>query len=201
MGICISPFPLIQMSLRKIQDECLVCLIALLPCVESGMVSITVVSSCSASNQPTLQSKSSDSTCVSTVLSHSRDIQTSSLVAMQHRMQASGISGTVARRTNSSKRSTTNNLYDYRWKSWVDWCFRRKVDPFKPSVIFFCDVLIFIHDTTLCPATVKGYRSAISTTLKQFSKVDFSNESILFEVVKSFALERPRQDPRLQSGI
>ena len=44
------------------------------------MISITVITSCSASNQPTLQSQSSDSTCVATVLSHSRDIQTSRLV-------------------------------------------------------------------------------------------------------------------------
>ena len=42
------------------------------------------------------------------------------------------------------------------------------------------------------PTTVKGYRSAISTTLKQISKEDFSNQSILSDVVRSFELERPR---------
>ena len=104
----------------------------------SGMVSITVVTSYSTFNQPTQQSRSSDSTCVATVSSHSRDILTARLAAMQQRMQVSRISGTVARIIYSSKRSSTNNSYDYRWNSWVDWCFRRKVDPFSPSVNIFC---------------------------------------------------------------
>ena len=45
------------------------------------------------------------------------------LHAMQQQMEASGISRAVAQQIYSSKRSSTNNLYDYRWKSWVDWCF------------------------------------------------------------------------------
>ena len=71
------------------------CLIAPL----SGMVSITVVTSCSTSNQPTLQSRAADSTCVATLLSHSRDIRTSRLAAMQQRMQASRISETKPKLT------------------------------------------------------------------------------------------------------
>ena len=51
------------------------------------MVTITVITSCSTSNQHTLQSQSSDSTCVATVSSHSRDIQTSRLASMQQRMK------------------------------------------------------------------------------------------------------------------
>ena len=77
------------------EEECLVCLIAPL----SGMVSITVVTSCSTSNQPTLQSRAADSTCVATLLSHSRDIRTSRLAAMQQRMQASRISETKPKLT------------------------------------------------------------------------------------------------------
>ena len=74
----------------------------------------------------------------------------------------------------------------------MDWCFRRKVDAFNPSVNIFCEVLIFIHDKKPCPATVKGYRSAISTTLKPFSKVDFFQMNPLY----SFVLERPRARPQ-----
>ena len=49
-----------------------------------------------------------------------------------------------------------------------------------------------MHDNNSSPATVKGYRSAISITLKHISSVDFSNQSILVDVVRSFELERPR---------
>lgn len=66
------------------------------------------------------------------------------------------------------------------------------MDPFNPSISQFGEFLIFIHDKNFSPSTVKGYRSAISTTLKQISKVDFANESILSDLVRSFELERPR---------
>ena len=56
----------------------------------------------------------------------------------------------------------------------------------------FGGFLISLHDKNLSPATVKGYRSAISTTLKQFSSVGFSNQLILADTVRSFELERPR---------
>ena len=66
------------------------------------------------------------------------------------------------------------------------------MDPFNPSVNVFGEFLIFLHDKNFSPSTVKGYRSAISTTLKQVSTIDFANESILADVVRSFELERPR---------
>ena len=160
------------------------------------MVSITVITSCSASNQPTLQSQSSISICVATVLSHSRDIQTSRLVAMQQRMQASGISGTVARTINSSKRSSTNILYDYRWKSWEDWCFRRKVNPFNPSVNIFVKFLFSLMIRNSALQQLRDIVPLFQPLLSNFPKWIFSNESILFDVVKSFVLERPRTRPQ-----
>ena len=69
------------------------------------------------------------------------------------------------------------------------------MDPFNPSVNIFGEFLISLHDKNFSPATVKGYSSAISTTLKQISNVDFSNQSILADVVRSFELERPRVKP------
>ena len=64
-----------------------------------------------------------------------------------------------------------------------------------PSVNQFGEFLIFIHDKNFSPSTVKEYRSAISTTLKQISKVDFAKESVLSNLVRSFELERPRTKP------
>ena len=66
------------------------------------------------------------------------------------------------------------------------------MDPCNPTINGFAEFLIFLHNKNFCPATVKGFRSAISTTLKQISKIDFSNESVLSDAVKSFELERPR---------
>ena len=74
------------------------------------------------------------------------------------------------------------------------------MDPFNPSVNRFGEFLISLHDRNFSPATVKGYRSAISITLKQISKVDFSNQSILSDVVRSFELEHPRTRLIFQNG-
>ena len=161
----------------------------------TSMVSSTLVSSGGSCNLSSMEGRSVVSTNIQDVASHPPSVPSSRLVAMQQRMQASGISESVARRIYSAKRSSTNNLYDYRWKSWLDWCIGREVDPFNPSVNIFGEFLISLHDKNFSPATVKGYRSAISTTLKQISNVDFSNQSILSDVVRSFELERPRVKP------
>ena len=164
----------------------------------TSMVSSTLVSSGGSCNLSSMEGRSVVSTNIQDVASHPPSVPSSRLVAMQQCMQASGISESVARRIYSAKRSSTNNLYDYRWKSWLDWCIGREVDPFNPSVNIFTifrEFLISLHDKNFSPATVKGYRSAISTTLKQISNVDFSNQSILSDVVRSFELERPRVKP------
>ena len=158
----------------------------------TGMVSSASVSSGGSTDPAPSEEGSFVSTGVQVVTPNTSDISSSRLVAMQQHMEASGISRSVARRIYSAKRSSTNALYDYRWKSWVDWCVGREVDPFNPSVNQFGEFLIFLHNKNFSPATVKGYRSAISTTLKQISKIDFSCESILSDVVRSFELERPR---------
>ena len=65
------------------------------------------------------------------------------------------------------------------------------MDSFNPYVNRFWEFLITLHDRNFSPTTVKGYRAAISTILEHFSKVDFSCQSIISDVVRSFELERP----------
>ena len=184
------PFPLI-LSSEKDSERGMHCLSDSTTLGGTGMVSSSNVIGHSSSSSTPSKEGSIVSTCIQNVASHPPGVP-SRLVAMQQQMQASGISESVARRIYSAKRPSTNNLYYYRWKSWLDWCLSREVDPFNPSVNRFGEFLIFLHDRSFSPATVKGYRSAISTTLKQISKVDFSNQSILSDVVRSFELECPR---------
>ena len=161
----------------------------------TSMVPSTSVTSGSSCSSPSFEEGSAVSTHFQNVASHPSGVPSSRLVAMQRHLQATGISEPVASRIYSAKRPSTNNLYDYRWKSWVDWCIGRKMDPFNPSVNMFGEFLISLHDKNFSPATVKGYRSAISTTLKQISSIDFSSQSVLSDVVRSFELEHPRTRP------
>ena len=192
VSICVSS---ISSDITMSQEDTDRGVLSLVNCSSLGGTTLvsspTIITGCSSTTASS-ESRSVVSTGISDVTSHARHLSSSRLFAMQQQMEASGISRAVAQRIYSSKRSSTNNMYDYRWKSWVDWCIGRQMDPCNPTINGFAEFLIFLHNENFCPATMKGYRSAISTTLKQISKIDFSNESVLSDVVKSFELERPR---------
>ncbi|MEW8546512.1 MAG: hypothetical protein AB2693_23605, partial [Candidatus Thiodiazotropha sp.] len=66
------------------------------------------------------------------------------------------------------------------------------MDPIDPSIANVADFLIFLfEEKKLSPVSVKGYRSAISSTLKHFSSVDFSSDPVLSDIVRSMELEKP----------
>ncbi|MBV2113361.1 MAG: hypothetical protein KUF82_20610 [Candidatus Thiodiazotropha sp. (ex Ctena orbiculata)] len=74
----------------------------------------------------------------------------------------------------------------------MDWCLQRQMDPIDPSVALLADFLIFLfEEKKLSPVSIKGYRSAISSTLKHFSSVDFSSDPVLSDIVRSMELEKP----------
>lgn len=192
VGLCLSPISSHSAVFEEDSERGMLSLSNSTTLGGTSVVSSSIVLDHSPSSISTSEEGSIVSTYVQNVASHAPSVPSSRMAAMQQQMQASGISESVARRIYSAKRPSTNNLYDYRWKSWLDWCGCREVDPFSPTVNDFGEFLISLHDKNFSPATVKGYRSAISTTLKQVSRIDFSNQPILSDVVRSFELERPR---------
>lgn len=65
-----------------------------------------------------------------------------------------------------------------------------------PTVLTLADFLIFLfEEKKLSPASVKGYRSAISSTLKHVSSVDFSSDPVLTDIIRSMELEKPIVSP------
>ena len=74
----------------------------------------------------------------------------------------------------------------------MDWCLEREMDPIDPSVMALADFLIFLfEEKKLAPVSVKGYRSAISSTLKHLSSVNFSSDPVLSDIIKSMEFEKP----------
>ena len=66
----------------------------------------------------------------------------------------------------SSRRQSTNALYDVRWKVWFEYCQVHKIDPIHPSVTQFTDFLQFLFEVKkLSPTTVADYKSAIALTI------------------------------------
>lgn len=67
------------------------------------------------------------------------------------------------------------------------------MDPFSPSVNFLAEFLIFLFEVKkLTPVAIKGYRSAIATTLKHFSDINYSIQPVISNVIRSLELEKPK---------
>ena len=191
VGVCLSSLPSHSLMSEKDSERGMHSLSDSTTLGGTGVVSSSNVIGHSSSTSTPSKEGSVVSTCIQNVASHPPGVPSSRLVAMQQQMQVSCISESVARRIYSAKRPSTNNLYDYRWKSWLDWCLSREVDPYNP-VNSFGEFLISLHDRNFSPTTVKGYRSAISITLRQISQVDFSNQTILSDILSRLVF-RPQR--------
>ena len=78
-----------------------------------------------------------------------------------------GFSDKAASFIAKAKRPSTCAVYNAKWKFLTDWCVRRQVDPLHPPLGKVADFLIFLfEEKKYSPSTIKGYRAAISNTLK-----------------------------------
>ena len=76
------------------------------------------------------------------------------------------------------------------------------MDPINPSVVTVADFLIFLfEEKKLSPVSVKGYRSAISSTLKHLSSVDYSSHPVLADVIRNMEFEKPAVNRSFLIGI
>ena len=124
--------------------------------------------------------------------SEAGDIQPARLAVLQGGLEKAGFSKKSAERVWAAKRSSTQSLYNSRWNTWMDWCLQREMDPIDPTVTSMADFLIFLfEEKKLLPSSIKGYRSAIASTLKHFTSVDFSSHPVLSDVIRSMDLEKP----------
>ena len=107
------------------------------------------------------------------------------MAAMRETLQSSGFSLDSCNLITQGKRKSTNNLYNSRWKRWCTFCKERDIDPCSPSETDFCNFLSFIfYNDRLAGSTLKGYRSAIVSTIailtgrKPFFSSDIVNNLI-----------------------
>ena len=155
---------------------------------KSPVLSSSVVSAGCSSDQTSLSVGSSDPTSFSSYSSETGNIQPARLVVLQGGLEKAGFSKRSAERVCAAKRAH-RSLYNYRWNAWMDWCLEREMDPIDPSVMALADFLF--EEKKLASFSVKGYRSAISSTLKHLSSVDFSSDPVLSDIIKNMELEKP----------
>ena len=101
----------------------------------------------------------------------------------------------IARGRRQSSRAVVRAVYDSKWKIFSGWCAGQSVDPFRVTVPQLADFFVFLFQVKrLNPRTIKGYRSAISSTISACgSRTEFSDSQELSSLIRSFQLERPPQ--------
>ena len=87
----------------------------------------------------------------------------------------------------------TNQVTKSRWKAWFAWCGDFRVDPLKFTNPELCSFLSGLFDSGLAVSTIKGYVSAIATTVRLSTKREtvVGNER-LTRLLQGFLKQRPR---------
>lgn len=111
---------------------------------------------------------------------------------IQQSVRANNFSAEVAEMVATSRRPGTNKIYDAKWSTFVRWCHRRKIDPIEAPINTIADSLLYLFQARNCQmSTIKGYRSAISNTLRFISGKTVGSHPVLSELIRSMELRRP----------
>jgi hypothetical protein len=120
-------------------------------------------------------------------------------VVAQH-LQNTGFSAEVASIAAAPRRSSTNRLYDSRWRIFTTWAEEQGINPFDPTAP---QLARFLHHLCtvkgLDPQTVKGYRTTLASVLNPLGVSDAINSPVLSQLLKGLEIAQPRQSPVIPS--
>ena len=124
--------------------------------------------------------------------SESSYVASSPLKVVRSQIRGRHISEFATQCISQSRRESTLKVYSARWKIFSDWCLQREVNPVDPALNDLVDFFCYLFDTLkLSVASIKGYRSAISNTLKFSKSADCTADPIISDLIKGFALRKP----------
>ena len=119
-------------------------------------------------------------------------VSSSRLNVVRSQIWSRHISEFAAQGISQSCRESTLKVYSARWRIFLTWCQQREVNPIDPSLTKLVDFFCYLFDTLkLSVASIKGYRSAISNTLKFSKAADCMADPVILDLIKGFALRRP----------
>ena len=127
-----------------------------------------------AATLPRVPSSSSDRTQGSSATSQRRPACQSTgptpsrLASLRSSLLALGASDDVVGLIDSSRRLSTHSVYGTYWNRWIAWADARSFDPLRPTDVQLANFLanLFVR-LKLALNTVKGFRSAITSTIAQ----------------------------------
>ena len=113
-------------------------------------------------------------------------------------MLDSGVAPSTAELALSARRQSTETIYGHKWATWSSWCEEGGVSATSPTPGNLADFLTFLFkEKKLAPSTIRGYRAAVSTTIRQLGGPDFSQVQLLSDVSRAMSLADARAPRRL----
>ena len=92
----------------------------------------------------------------------------------------------------NAKRESTNKVYSLKWKKFCHWCSEREVNPVDPPIHAIADFLSYLfREEKASVSTIKGYRSAISNTLKFSVGPTIGSDPFISDLIRNFDIQRP----------
>ncbi len=119
------------------------------------------------------------------------------LEAIEYSLRGQGFSGDVSKRIAAGHRASTRSIYDSRWRIFCDWCSIQGKDPLTTTAPVVADFLTYLFEVKkLAVTSITGYRSMLTTTLREVAGTELSGNLHLTKLLASFSIERPRdRDP------
>ena len=148
-----------------------------------------------ASGAPSSTSHSqrpSEATSFSSFSSQPCHASSSCVASVQRFARAAGFSARVAAQLARSRRKSSLDSYQSKWKLYRSWCTIKGHSVSNPSVPKIAEFLLWLWEKKkFSLPTVKAYRSMLTAVFK-FKIPTLSEDPFLKDLVKSFAIERPR---------
>ena len=147
---------------------------------------------CGLTDSPSSSGRSVISVSGSSSTHEPRDATSSRLDVIKRSVRENNFSEKVASRIAQSRRTSTRNVYDAKWRVFSYWCKSKSIDPQCPTMNNLASYFLFLfEEKKLAVSTIKGYRSMLSNTLKFKGGEKIGSDPFLSELMRSFELDRP----------
>ena len=141
-----------------------------------------------------------ESACSAEVRNPSRESlksQPPRMAAVRGNLHALGASNKVLELVGLAHRPGTNAVYSSHWERWLKWCEDQSVSPLHLSSVDLANFLGFLASEGKATATIRVYRAAVCTTLRQLGGPSFQEDPLIRDTLRGSALLEARSPRRV----
>ena len=121
------------------------------------------------------------------------------MAAVRGNLLSLGASNRVVELVGLAHRPGTQSVYSSHWERWLTWCQDQGIDPIHPSRVDLANFLGSLSLQGKATATIRVYRAAVCTTLRQLGGPSFQEDSLIRDTLRGSALLEARSPRRIPS--